>query len=150
MKIELRLCWAKGELSPKSFKEPAAFDLFQEYKSRLSKFSSVVACGFDLIKMGRPKGKIWVCHHTSNAKPLSSEELAREIQKLENQSTKELTVLIGPADEFSKAHLERLKPDFFWSFGPITLPHELAAVVAAEQLYRAYTILNHHPYHSGH
>jgi len=36
------------------------------------------------------------------------------------------------------------------AFGRITLPHELAAVVAAEQIYRALTILAGHPYHTGH
>ena len=40
--------------------------------------------------------------------------------------------------------------DFKLSFGPITLPHELARLVLAEQLYRAFTILNKHPYHCGH
>ena len=37
-----------------------------------------------------------------------------------------------------------------WSFGRITLPHGLAAVVLTEQIYRTLTILAGHPYHLGH
>jgi 23S rRNA (pseudouridine1915-N3)-methyltransferase len=55
---------------------------------------------------------------------------------------------IGPADGWSDA--ARARAGLLLSFGSITLPHQLARVVLAEQIYRALTILAGHPYHSGH
>jgi 23S rRNA (pseudouridine1915-N3)-methyltransferase len=55
---------------------------------------------------------------------------------------------IGPADGWSVN--ARDQANLLLSFGRITLPHQLARVVLAEQVYRAFTILAGHPYHSGH
>ena len=123
-------------------------DLFQEYARRIDKFDR---CSVSKLEPERkPAIKLWLCHTAKNAKTLSSEELARAIQNLRNLGAKELQIGIGPSDGFSSKELECLKPDFLWSFGPMTYPHELAAVIAAEQIYRAYTIIHRLPYHSGH
>jgi 23S rRNA (pseudouridine1915-N3)-methyltransferase len=55
---------------------------------------------------------------------------------------------IGGADGFSAD--ARSQAQYVFSLGKMTLAHELARVVLLEQLYRAFTILKGHPYHSGH
>ena len=37
--------------------------------------------------------------------------------------------------------------DKTWSLSPLTLPHPMIRIIIAEQIYRAWSILNHHPYH---
>jgi 23S rRNA (pseudouridine1915-N3)-methyltransferase len=58
------------------------------------------------------------------------------------------TIAIGPASGWS-AQAPR-QAHTLLSLGPMTLAHELARLVLAEQLYRAFTILSGHPYHTGH
>lgn len=84
----------------------------------------------------------------SQGKQLSSQEIADALRSFRDAGVQLLIFAIGPADGWSAAALARA--DRCISFGRITLPHELAAVVAAEQVYRALTILAGHPYHSGH
>ena len=80
----------------------------------------------------------------------SSEELAKVLERMRRDGIKDWEIVIGPPDGFKKEDLAAWRPDVLWSFGPMTLPHELASVVASEQVYRAFTILAGQPYHSGH
>ena len=84
----------------------------------------------------------------SRGKQLSSEELATTLGTHRDQGTQRLVLSIGPADGWSDHARTRASLQF--SLGRITLPHQLARVVLAEQTYRALTILAGHPYHSGH
>ena len=84
----------------------------------------------------------------SRGQQLPSEDLAATLGSFQDTGIQQLILAIGPADGWSPAALARA--DHTVAFGRITLPHELAAVVAAEQLYRALTIRAGHPYHSGH
>jgi len=79
---------------------------------------------------------------------LSSDDLAAHIGRLRDSGAQTLVFAIGPSDGWSAA--ARSRASLLLSFGPITLPHSLARVVLAEQLYRALTILAGHPYHSAH
>ncbi len=78
-------------------------------------------------------------------KALSSAGFADYLAAMRDSGTGELAfVLGGPdgiGDEVVRAAEARL------SLGPMTLPHGLARIVLAEQIYRALTILAGHPYH---
>lgn len=76
---------------------------------------------------------------------ISSEEFARHLQRLADQGTKSCAFLIGGPDGHGEQVLTAAALKI--SLGPFTLPHGLARVVLAEQLYRAATILTNHPYH---
>ena len=84
----------------------------------------------------------------SRGKQLSSDDIAAHLGRLRDSGTQSLVLAIGPADGWSAA--ARARAGLILSFGNITLPHELARAVLAEQIYRALTILAGHPYHSGH
>ena len=84
----------------------------------------------------------------SRGQQFSSEEFAARVGTLRDTGTQRLILAIGPADGWSEA--ARSRANLLFSLGRITLPHQLARVVLAEQLYRALTILAGHPYHSGH
>jgi len=58
---------------------------------------------------------------------------------------RDIAFVIGGAD--GTAARLKSRADWLWSLSPLTLPHGLVRVVLAEQLYRAVSILNNHPYH---
>ena len=60
---------------------------------------------------------------------------------------RDLAVLIGGADGLAAEVLARA--DFKLALSRLTLPHAFARVLLLEQLYRALSLLDHHPYHRG-
>lgn len=58
---------------------------------------------------------------------------------------RDVAFLLGGPDGLDSGVLGR--SDFRWSLSRLTLPHALARVVVAEQLYRAHAVLGGHPYH---
>ena len=78
---------------------------------------------------------------------LSSEALAAWLTAWRDQGIRGVSFLIGDADGFGEA--DRARADRVLSLSRLTLPHRLAHVVLAEQLYRAGTIAAGHPYHHG-
>ena len=75
---------------------------------------------------------------------ISSHRLAGELQIWIDQQL-DVGILIGGAEGLSDSIKNRASK--IWSLSKMTLPHALARVIFIEQLYRASTILNKHPYH---
>lgn len=90
------------------------------------------------------KGKLWVLE--VKGKMLSTESLADKLQQAMTDGD-DVSLVIGGADGVSDEVLARA--DFKWSLSDLTLPHPLVRVILIEQLYRAMSILNNHPYHRG-
>lgn len=78
--------------------------------------------------------------------PWSSEDLAAQLDAWRHDGRARAFVIGGAAGVSAAV---RSRAAVRWSLGPLTLPHELARVVVAEQLYRAGTILRREPYHRG-
>lgn len=80
-----------------------------------------------------------------DGKERSSEGLSRRLDALALGGTSDFAFVIGGSDGVSEA--VRARANETLSFGPITLPHNLARVVLLEQLYRAQKITRGEPYH---
>lgn len=74
----------------------------------------------------------------------TTERLAERLQQWMLDG-RDVCFLIGGPDGLSDDCLAVAEQR--WSLGPLTLPHPLVRVVLAEQLYRAWSILQNHPYH---
>jgi 23S rRNA (pseudouridine1915-N3)-methyltransferase len=128
---------------------------FDSYAQRLSAYTPVeVFRGKDeaalLERIAKQPGRTapWLVLLDERGQKLSSEQLARTVGKERDGGRQEMIFAIGPADGWSET--ARHSADLLLSFGAMTFPHELARVMLAEQLYRAFTILAGHPYHCGH
>lgn len=78
-------------------------------------------------------------------KALGSEEFAEMIGRFRDEGKRDLMIAIGGADGLDPDL--KAKADVQVCFGKMTWPHQLVRIMAAEQLYRAVTILSGHPYH---
>jgi 23S rRNA (pseudouridine1915-N3)-methyltransferase len=58
---------------------------------------------------------------------------------------RDVSLIVGGADGLHPNL--KSSADWLWSLSKLTLPHGMVRVVLAEQLYRAWSVINHHPYH---
>lgn len=140
--------------------EPWVYDAFDAYKARLPRHlgleleevplarraagtaAAVEAEGERLLRHVRP-GALTLALD-KHGRQWSSLELAGQLRLwLERQPR--VAILVGGPDGLSTACRERA--DRIWSLSRLTFPHGMVRVLLAEQLYRAWTILQGHPYH---
>jgi 23S rRNA (pseudouridine1915-N3)-methyltransferase len=76
----------------------------------------------------------------------STEQLAARLASWRDQG-QSVSLLVGGPEGLDAACLVRA--NLRWSLSSLTLPHPLVRILLAEQLYRAWTILQNHPYHRG-
>jgi 23S rRNA (pseudouridine1915-N3)-methyltransferase len=133
-------------------KSPAAEALAEDYTARASRYlpcttqfhDSEAALFAWLDRLSTRTVPILILLD-SDGKQLSSEDFAGHLVRLRDSGVQSLILAIGPPNGWTAAG--RARANLVLSFGLITLPHELARVVLAEQVYRALTILAGHPYH---
>jgi 23S rRNA (pseudouridine1915-N3)-methyltransferase len=139
-------------------KSEATDRLFDEYVERAARYVACEAQSFEteaaflewVERQDRQPGRTaaFLVLLDSRGQMLTSEEFAGQVRRLRDEGVQRVVMSIGPADGWSNA--ARKRGNLLVSLGRVTLPHSLARVVLAEQVYRAMTILAGHPYHSGH
>lgn len=77
-------------------------------------------------------------------KQFTSQQFAKWLGDLRDRGTRELVFLCGDAEGFPAELRAAVKQEI--SLSTLTMPHEFARVVLAEQIYRAFAILAGHPY----
>ncbi len=136
--------WSIGK-----WKSPHCEALVTDYVKRLSHYFEG---GVQLFKSEdkvlaalEPSDYLLACDE--RGRTYTSRDFAAFIEKRRDSGVRRLVVFVGDATGLTPAIKERANS--LWSFSPQTFPHELALVVAAEQLYRAATILRGEKYHYG-
>ena len=140
-------------------KETFFTDAIREYAKRLSKF-----CEFRVTEVEEAtsltnlqqkqekegdlllsKAKGYIIALDGGGKQISSEDLAKTLDDNMTAGVSEFSFLIGGSNGLS----DKVKKcaNQVISFGKITFPHQLFRVVLSEQIYRAFTIINHINYH---
>lgn len=88
--------------------------------------------------------KDWVVALDLSGKPWSTEVLSQQLDRWKMDGHN-ITLLVGGPDGLSPDCIARAQQK--WALSALTLPHPIVRILLAEQIYRAVSILNNHPYH---
>lgn len=133
-----------------TLKENYLKDAVKEYEKRLSAFCklSIQEIKEDTLTASYSavsafKGyKIALC---IEGNMLSSEQLAQRIDSIALDGNSDIAFIIGGSDGIAEETKKLC--DLRLSFSKMTFPHQLMRVILLEQIYRAFTIINHRQYH---
>ncbi len=140
--------FAVGKLKEAFWKDAAS-----EYLKRLTGYASVTireipdsnATKEAAALLAALPEKVPVLLLDIKGKETSSEALAHKLDAYALQGASHLAFVIGGSDGVTQEVRSRATERI--SFGPITLPHNLARIVLLEQIYRAFKISRGEPYH---
>ncbi|MBE6670752.1 MAG: 23S rRNA (pseudouridine(1915)-N(3))-methyltransferase RlmH [Ruminococcaceae bacterium] len=133
-----------------TLKEQYLKDAVSEYSKRLSAFCKLTVqeikedtLNASFSAVSAFKGfKIALC---VEGKMLSSEDLAEKIETLAINGNSDIAFIIGGSEGIAQEIKNMC--DLKLSFSKMTFPHQLMRVILLEQIYRAFTIINHKSYH---
>jgi 23S rRNA (pseudouridine1915-N3)-methyltransferase len=147
--VKLQIAWI-GKT-----KEAAFRALTEEYLRRISRYVAAEShemssedALLELTEASSGRTRPVLILLDARGRQFTSEEFAELLRDQQDRGTQNLFFAVGPADGFSDN--ARRSADLVLSFGKMTLAHELARIVLLEQIYRGFTILKGHPYHTGH
>ncbi len=147
-----------AHIGPRAGAKDVFDGIVQDY---LKRCAEVMRCGAEAFRdekamlewLGRQRGRTAavVFLLDSRGRQMSSESLAAWLGERRDEGTQHVVFAVGGPDGWSEeARAEAKRRGGLLSLGPMTLAHQLARLVMAEQIYRACTILTGHPYHTGH
>jgi 23S rRNA (pseudouridine1915-N3)-methyltransferase len=148
-------------LHPGRFKSAEYEALFENYLKLASRFATTSAHELVLQKNIKEQAAQddallrWLDRHGSRVhltildergKSFDSRGFATRLEKMRDGSFTECVFAAGGAHGYGES--VRSRAQLLWSLSSMTFPHELACVIAAEQIFRGLSILHNHPYHN--
>jgi 23S rRNA (pseudouridine1915-N3)-methyltransferase len=152
--MKLRLLWIDKT------KDRRLAELIDDYLHRLAKYAKYDILELPAVRSGKERKVVMEAEAKSilglltadaykialdeTGRALSSAQLARCLEQRQVAGTREIAFIIG--GHYGLAERIKQQADMIWSLSALTFTHEMARLILAEQLYRAYTIMHGHPY----
>jgi 23S rRNA (pseudouridine1915-N3)-methyltransferase len=115
-------------------------DAIREYAKRLTRYCKIqlIHCKSDKVLQNKMNDKDYIIHISSHSPIISSVELSEKFNYYMVSSYSNITFVIGsscitPSETLSISHMD--------------MSSDLLTTILYEQIYRAYRIMNNHPYH---